>query len=492
MEKWRKLCSLTKEEIISLQEKKLRHFLANYIYPFSPHYRNLFKKHRIKPKHIKKISDLKIIPFTTKEDFTSSDESYLDFILTPTEESIREYLPKISLFKLFFLKLFLGKKCLLSRLKKEFKPVFLTATTGTTTRSVSFLYTLYDIRNLYICGKRLMDVFSLTDETKAVNIFPYAPHLAFWQTVFASLSAGNFTLSTGGGKVMGSEGNIAIIKKVKPQTLVGEPNYLYHILKIAAERDEDFSFLHTLILGASRLPPGFKNKLKEVLSCVGARPRNILGTYGFTEAKYAWGECPSHLEGSSGYHLYPDKEIFEVIDPQTGEVLPEEEDGELVYTSLDARGSCVLRYRTGDIVKGGITYKKCPYCGRTVPRINSDICRQHNIKTLKLSKVKGTLVNLNNIASILEEESLIDEWQIEIGKRDNDPYELDKLTIYVSCKLQGDSRQEELKENITRKINITSEITPDEIIFLSHQEMVKKVKLEVANKAIRIVDLREK
>ena len=101
-----------------------------------------------------------------------------------------------------------------------------------------------------------------------------------------------------------------------------------------------------------------------MLNAQGARNVYIFGTYGFTEARTAWAECPTENHLSSGYHLYPDKEIFEIIDPATGEVKDDDEDGELVYTSLDSRASVMLRYRTGDIVKGGITHEPCPYCGR--------------------------------------------------------------------------------------------------------------------------------
>jgi len=162
---------------------------------------------------------------------------------------------------------------------------------------------------------------------------------------------------------------------------------------------------------------GFKEKLASLLKNMGAKHIRIMGTYGFTEAKCAWGECPTALRISSGYHTYPDKEIFEVIDPNTGEVKQEGQDGELVYTSIDARGSCVLRYRTGDLVKGGIIYTACPYCKRTLPRISSDISRASNIKDLMLSKIKGTLVNLNDLNAVLEQEREIEEWQIELRKK---------------------------------------------------------------------------
>ena len=87
----------------------------------------------------------------------------------------------------------------------------------------------------------------------------------------------------------------------------------------------------------------------------------MISTYGFTEAKMAWCECLFPVGSEpSGYHLYPDLGIVEVIDPETGALKDDGQPGEIVFTSLDARGSCVLRYRTGDLIEGGLTYEPCP------------------------------------------------------------------------------------------------------------------------------------
>ena len=178
------------------------------------------------------------------------------------------------------------------------------------------------------------------------------------------------------------------------------------------------------------------------------------------------------------------------LDPDTGEVKDEGEDGELVYTNIDARGSCVLRYRTGDLVKGGITYEKCPYCKRRVPRISSEITRAYNIKSLRLSKVKGALVNLNTFGQILEGEQGVEEWQVEIRKKDNDPYEVDELIIYVSLGRGAD--QQEIKERLKNKIHDATEVTPNEIVVLPHKEMLEQVEMEIAHKVKRLVDKRPK
>ena len=295
-------------------------------------------------------------------------------------------------------------------------------------------------------------------------------------------------LSTGGGKTLGTEGNIRSIQKVKPQFLIGVPSYVYHLLKAAREQNLDLSFLNRIALGAGKVPQGFKMKICSLLNEMGAKGVKVFGTYGFTEARAAWAECPTDIDVSSGYHTYPDKEVFEIIDPQSGEVRGEGEDGEIVYSNIDARGSCVLRYRTGDMVKGGIVYSPCPHCGRTVPRISSDIGRASNLKSLQLSKIKGSLVNLNDLEQILDDREEIDEWQIEISKKDNDPYEVDELALYVSLRQEVD--KEEFKRRINGEALSSGEISFNRIDFVPRQEMQKRIEIESAVKAKKIVDKR--
>ncbi|MFH1753508.1 MAG: AMP-binding protein, partial [Candidatus Omnitrophota bacterium] len=359
---------------------------------------------------------------------------------------------------------------------------------GTTNKPISFLYTKYDIENLKTCGNRIIQILDIKRDGKVVNAFPYAPHLAFWQTVFAGFSANIFVLSTGGGKTLGTEGNLHAILKVKPQFLIGVPDYIYHILKTARKKNLDLSFLTRVTLGAARVPKGFKKKISHLLAEMGAHNVMVLGTYGFTESRCAWVECPTDIEISSGYHTYPDKEVFEIIDPDTGEVKGEGESGEIVYTCIDARGSCVLRYRTGDLVSGGIIYQPCPYCGRRIPRLCDDIVRASNIKNVQLSKIKGTLVNLNELEHILDNIEEIDDWQIEIIKKDDDPYDVDQLILYVS--LLYDSDRDKFAVRIKQEVSRQTELSFNQVKFVSSAEIQNRIEIETALKAKKIIDKR--
>ena len=366
MASWQNITSLTYPQIRELQDRKLRHFLRTQVYPFSSFYRRMFDEHKIKVQHIRSVSDLKHIPLISKADIVTQDDPqrYKEFILKPDQETIRAYWPKDKLLGLLLKTMVKGKEQVHKEMSKEYRPIFMTFTTGTTHSPVPVTYSRHDLDNLCVSGNRMVSLFDIKEDERIVNIFPFAPHLAFWQTFFGALEANVFALSTGGGKVMGTEGNLTAVRRSKPSVILGVPSYIYHMVRFAQEKKDDLSFLKKIVLGAGRVTPEYKLKLSSMLADCGAKQVSIFGTYGFTEARCAWAECPTENHLSSGYHLYPDKEIFQIIDPDTGEVRPDDSDGEIVYTPLDSRASVLLRYRTGDFVKGGIRHEACPYCGR--------------------------------------------------------------------------------------------------------------------------------
>ena len=168
----------------------------------------------------------------------------------------------------------------------------MTFTTGTTNAPVAFMYSRYDLDNLNLSGARMVGLFDIKGDERIMNLFPFAPHLAFWQTFFGAIEADVFALSTGGGKVMGTEGNLTALMRIKPSAILGVPSYIYHLVRYAQEKGHDLSFLKKIVLGAAKVTPAYKQKLSDMLSAQGAKNVYIFGTYGFTEARTAWAECP--------------------------------------------------------------------------------------------------------------------------------------------------------------------------------------------------------
>jgi phenylacetate-coenzyme A ligase PaaK-like adenylate-forming protein len=491
MSNWAEIARWPRRKQRELQDARLGRHVREYLYPFSRYYRSLFDRHGIRPEQIRTADDLRRVPFTSKRDLlpTAEDsQQFKQFILQPDPVSLKRSWPLRRKLPLLVQSWLHGKESVRERLRAEFYPCFMTFTTGRSAEPLPFFYTPHDIALLRETGRRLVDVIDLKSEYRVANLFPFAPHLAFWQVVFAGLETGMMALSTGGGRVMGSAGDLRAICRLRAEALLGVPGYLYHLLRRGAAERADLSSVKAVVLGAERVPPGLKRKIQQMLAAMQAPNVRVYGTYGFTEARMAFAECPTDADTYSGYHLYPDLAIFEVIDPVSGELVPEGSDGELVFTPLAGRASCVFRYRTGDRVRGGLRWEPCPHCGRTVPRISSDLTRESSVKDLRTMKVKGTLVNLEDCAQILGDMGEVEEWQIELKKKDNDPLEVDELVVRLALRNGADERL--TCERVSERLKGRIEISPNHIEVLGLEAMLARLGMETELKEKRFVDSR--
>ncbi len=488
---WQQMHRMPRDEQRAAQNALLQRYVRQYLYPFSPYYRRLFDDNGVKPEQIRTVDDLRRLPLSSKLDLLPTEDDpqkFKQFILQPDPATLKAAWPLSKKLPLLWQKWTQGAAAVKRRVRDEFAPCFMTFTTGRSAEPVPFFYSPHDIQNLHDTGARLVDIMGLDPEYRIANVFPYAPHLAFWQVFFAGQATGMMALSTGGGKVMGSTGDLRAIGRLRADALIGVPGYVYHLLRRAVADGVDLSSIRCVVLGAEKVPPGLKGKITALLAETGAHDVRVFGTYGFTEARMAWAECPTANNDYTGYHLYPDLGIFEVVDPETGEVMPDGEDGELVFTPLNARASTVFRYRTGDRVKGGLQYEPCPHCGRTVPRISSDLSRESNLKDLQLLKVKGTLVNLEDCAMLLGDMPEVEEWQIELRKKDNDPHEVDEMVVHLAIK--SGCVESDAANRVQDLFKSRLEISPNEVEFLGLDSMLRKIGMETEMKEKRVLDAR--
>lgn len=478
--------SLDKHDLRLAQIKQLKRFLRDHVIPFSHFYREMFKRAHIDPDTFTSLDDLRRIPFTSKQDLlvtADHPDRGRDFVLIPDQRQLAKR-PRVMMRALLR-----GKAHVKAALEREYRPIFLTSTTGRSTEPIAFTFTAYDLDNLASAGKCLVNIIGAEHDDRVMNMFPFAPHLAFWQAHYATAAFGVFAVSTGGGKAMGTDGNLRLMEKVQPDTVLGMPTFLYHVLTQAADEGRSFQNLTTLVLGGEKVPPGMRKKLATLVKLVSGNDARVLATYGFTEAKMAWGECPFRQDQpASGYHLYPDLGLFEVIDPDSGEVLPEGSPGELVFTPLDARGSVVLRYRTGDCIDGGLVYEPCPYCKRTLPRLIGNISRASEVKELRFDKIKGTLVDFNELEHLLDDAEHVGAWQVELRKVHDDPLEMDELILHVE-KI-GSKDDETIARELGNRVAAHTEIHPNQVLFHSRRHMRKRQGVGKELKEKRLVDHR--
>jgi len=476
---------LPEKVVRKLQAEKLRHYLRTTVLPFSSHYREIFRENHLNADSFRSLEDLQRVPFTSKVDLLNTPENprrVKDFILVPDKNELAHRPSTIMQAMLH------GRLAVTRRLEREFRPVFMTCTTGRSSESVAFTYSNYDLDNLALAGKRIFEICNAEPDFRLLNTFPYAPHLAFWLTHYGGMAFPNFVLSSGGGKVLGTEGQLRFIRQLQPDVLIGMPTFLYHVLQQAVDEGMKCPKLCRIVLGGEKVAPGTRRKLARLAGKLGAVSIQVVATYGFTEAKMAWSECPCPRGEQTGYHLYPDLGIVEVVNPKTGDAMPSGEGGEIVFTPLDSRGSVVLRYRTGDLIDGGLVHEPCPHCGRNVPRLVGNISRVSEIKTMRFDKIKGTLVDFNVLEHVLDDAQHLASWQLELRKRNDDPLDLDELILHVhkSDALDDAKCARELRRCFTDR----TEIQPNRIVFHDSEEMSHLLGVGTQLKEDKIIDHR--
>lgn len=471
---------------LARQGRKLRRYLRDCVVPFSAHYRDLFQRHGLNVDDIRTVADLRRLPFTQKEDLLPTADQprrSLDFVLAP-DAAVLAKRPAV-----------IARACLRGRrhvkeeLNREWRPIFMTSTTGRSSEPVPFLYTHHDLDLLGVGAGRIAEIGGVASDERMLNMFPFAPHLAFWYMHAAGLEKTIFSLATGGGKVMGTEGNIRAILKLRPQVLVAMPTFLYHVLQIAVESRHRFEGLRLLVLGGEKVPDGTRRKLGALCEKLGAPAVRIMATYGFTEAKLAWTECPvAPGEASCGYHLYPDLGIVEIVNPETGEAVPDGQGGEIVWTPLEQRGTVVLRYRTGDFSEHGLAWTACPGCGRLGPRLVGRISRVSDFRSMRFQKVKGTILDFNELEHALDDLPHLGAWQIELRKAHDDPLDLDELILHLAR--NGTGADPALEHQVRETLHARFEVTPNRIVFHSPEELRELQKVGVALKEQKVADNR--
>jgi phenylacetate-CoA ligase len=478
--------NIDRESARVLQGRQLHRFLRDCVLPFSAHYRRVFADHGLTAGVIRSIDDLRKIPFTTKLDLLPTPDEprrSLDFALIPDPHVLSQRPAVIGR------ALVRGRARVKDQLDREWRPIFMTATTGRSTDSVSFLYTRHDLHNLEVDGARIAEIARVTREERMLNMFPFAPHLAFWCMHYAGVHHNTFALSTGGGKVMGTEGNIKAILKLRPHVLVAMPTFMYHVLQQAMDDQVRIEGVRLICLGGEKVPDGMRHKLSNMCAQLGSPNIEVIATYGFTEAKLAFTECPfTPGQPPTGYHLFPDLGIVEVVNPETGEPVPDGVGGEIVWTPINARGTVVLRYRTGDRIEHGIAWGACPGCGRRLPRLMGRISRVSDFRALRFQKIKGTIVDFNELEHALDDVPGLGAWQIELRKANDDPFELDEIVLH-GAKMSGVA-EKALEQSLRDLLQARFELRPNRIQFHTASEIRALHQVGVALKEQKVVDHR--
>ncbi len=136
----------------------------------------------------------------------------------------------------------------------------------------------------------MAEVLNLRTENTLINAFPFAPHLSFWMTYFATETIGAAAIHTG--KVLGSLHPLDALERFSADTLSGTPGYCYHLLRLATMEKRSLSSLKTVVLGGERVPEGMRVKMQDLLRQLGASNVRIFSSYAFTGRQGRLGGMP--------------------------------------------------------------------------------------------------------------------------------------------------------------------------------------------------------
>ena len=365
--------TMPREQLRELQLQRLKKTVS--IAANSPYYKKVFQEHGITADSIRSIEDIRKIPFTTKADMRAN----YPFGLVAgdmREDGVRIH-----------------------------------SSSGTTGTPTVIVHSQHDLdswanlvaRCLYMVGIRKTDVFQ--------NSSGYGMFTGGLGFQYGAERLGALTVPAAAGN---SKRQIKFITDFKTTALHAIPSYAIRLAEVFQEEGMDpaGTSLKTLVIGAEPHTDEQRRKIERML---GVKAYNSFGMTEMNGPGVAF-ECTEQ----DGMHFWEDCYLVEIIDPETGEPVPEGEIGELVLTTLDREMMPLIRYRTRDLTR--IIAEPCE-CGRTIRRIarissRSDdmfIIRGVNvfpsqIETALLS-VEGTMPHYN---IILYTENGLDNIEVDV------------------------------------------------------------------------------
>jgi phenylacetate-CoA ligase len=418
-----KMKALQSERLV----KQVRH-----VWDHVPYYRDLMEKKGVTPDDIKSIDDLHKLPFISKADLR---DNYPDGLLAvPKSECVRIH-----------------------------------ATSGTTGKRAIAFYTQNDVDIWDNCVARAITAAGGTKDDVVHVAYGYGLFTGGLGLHGGSHKVGCLTLPVSSGN---TERQIQFMQDLGSTILCCTPSYAAYIGETLQEMGltPDDIQLKAGIFGAE---PWTEEMRKQIEESLGIKAYDI---YGLTETSgpgVAF-EC----EEQTGMHINEDHFIAEIINPETGEVLPEGEKGELVFTSITKEAFPLLRYRTRDICI--LNRKKCS-CGRTLIKMCKPMGRSDDMLI-----IKGVNVFPSQIETVLLKDFKAQpNYQIVVDRVGNvDTFE---IKVELTDEMIGDTiksvseLEKKLSADIVQILGIKAKISLVEPKSIPRSE----------GKAVRVIDKRK-
>jgi len=364
---------MPREQLAAVQFARLQATVKN-AFEYVPFHHDRLSAAGIAPEDIRTLDDLRVLPFTQKSD-------------------LRDHYP----FGLF------------ARAPGELARLH--ASSGTTGKPTVVGYTRHDLdcwaelmaRSLFAAGARRGDLFH--------NAHGYGLFTGGLGMHYGAERLGAVVVPISGGS---TERQVTLIVDFKPRAMCATPSYALAIAEVAEKLGVDLraSALEVGLFGGE---PWSTAMRAEIESRLGLKAHDI---YGLSEIMGPGVAC--ECEWQNGLHGWEDHFLFEVIDPDTGRVLPEGEAGELVITTLTKEALPMLRYRTRDVTR--VTTVPCD-CGRTHLRILRITGRDDDMLIIRgvnvyPSQIEAVLVGRPRIAPhyqlVVERHGVLDHLAVEV------------------------------------------------------------------------------
>ncbi|MBR5514526.1 MAG: phenylacetate--CoA ligase [Ruminococcus sp.] len=421
---------MSREDMKKLQDERLV-AQVKHVYENVEYYRNLMDEKGIKPEDIQSIDDIHKLPFLTKADLR--DAYPYGLLAKPLSECVR-----------------------------------IQSTSGTTGKRVVAFYTQNDIELWENCCARAIVAAGGTKDDVCQVAYGYGLFTGGPGLNGGSHKVGCLTLPMSSGN---TERQIGFMRDLGSTIICCTPSYAAYIGETLHEMGltpDDIS-LKAGIFGAE---PWTEEMRKSIEKSLGIKAYDI---YGLTETSGPGVsfECCEQ----TGMHINEDHFYPEIINPDTGEVLPEGEVGELVFTSLTKEAFPLLRYRTRDLCV--LSRKKCS-CGRTLIKMRKPMGRSDDMLI-----IRGVNVFPSQIETVLIEQGYSPNYLIEVDRVNN----TDTLDISVEMNPEQFSDKmkvmQEQEKALALAIKTMLGINP-KVHLVSPKSITRS-----EGKAVRVVDRRK-
>ena len=420
----------SRDELQALQLQRMKWSLQ-HVYDNVPHYRKKYDAAGVHPTDLKQLSDLAKFPFTTKLDLR--DTYPYGMFATPMRDVVRIH-----------------------------------ASSGTTGKPTVVGYTRNDIAMWANLMARSLRAGGCTADDIILNSYGYGLFTGGLGAHYGGEAMGATVIPMSGGQ---TEKQVQLIQDFKPTVILCTPSY---VLTIADEMIKQGMKPNasTLRVGMFGAEPWTNEMRREIEERMGI---DAIDIYGLSEVMGPGVSCEC-VETKDGPHIWEDHFYPEIIHPETGEVLPDGEIGELVFTSLSKEALPIIRYRTRDLSR------LLPGTARTMRRMEKITGRSDDMLIIRGVNVFPTQIE----EVLLKNPNLCAQYQLQVSRDGH----LDQLDVYVEVRSDlseatGELKRKEIAAEVKHRIKVLVGVTAD-----VHVLETDKVERTLIGKARRVIDRR--